>query len=110
MSEPKHTPDKLVIMEGFGQKEHLDTRYYIGSPDLPQAVFVTSGGNDKALAERLLLVWNSRDDLLKAGEELKDALVTVLTNINGTLDLGPIAGQAIWLAQKHWDEAVEGTT
>ena len=43
--------------------------------------------------------------LLEAGEKLRDALIVVLNNIDGTLALSPIMGAPIQLAQKHWDEA-----
>jgi hypothetical protein len=47
------------------------------------------------------------DALLKAGEELRDALVVVLNNIKGTLNLGPVMGYSIQLAQKNWYEAID---
>lgn len=104
----KHTPGELKILEGFGQEDHLDPRYYIGSSELPQAVFATSGGNDKANAERLVLVWNGHDALLEAGEELKDVLNRVLDNIEGTGILGRFTSHTVSLAQQHWDKAAEG--
>ena len=72
MSETKHTPVKLEILEGFGQEDHIDPRYYIGSSELPQAVFVTSGGNDKANAERLVLCWNSHDAALAEAVKVEE--------------------------------------
>lgn len=49
---------------------------------------------------------NSHDALVEAGDELRDALVVVLQNIEGTLNLGPIMGQSILMAQESWDNVL----
>ena len=73
-----------------------------------QIAVITKGGRPEkeitAITRRLAFCWNCHDDLLKAGEELRDALLVVLKNIDGKVDVGPIQAEAILLAQQNWDE------
>ena len=60
----------------------------------------------KANAERIVKCVNSHDELLEAGNELRTALLLVLKNVKGTIDIGPILAQSVLLAQQNWDEAI----
>lgn len=106
MSEGNHTPGKLESNGIRGWELWIGADHHIADVHGQQSV-------RQANAKRMILCWNSYDqdqetikDLMKAGEDLRDALVDVLSNVKGTLAGGPIMEQSVLMAQETWDTTV----
>jgi len=65
----KHTQGKLVV-KGLVDRPGQCNRYYIGTAK--KALAQTCVDNTKANAERLVLCWNTHDDLLEALKDIAE--------------------------------------